>query len=239
MVDHVLVEPGSLPRARCASVRVAWMAGFVFRRAHVHGGTFVPTPCASPHAAARASSVRELFGVDPIRCDRDQPDVSRSILALPFPSADPTLRNVLALRAQAALDALPQLTDVHGNVKSAVRARLREGDASLAAGRARAEHGAAYAAGTPARRRHLLSRSVDESRMELAFEYLERGELRVADIAHSLGFESPSAFARWYRRRDRACAHPTSASSSTDDLQRAAMPTSPRLVRACTVQRGV
>jgi AraC-like DNA-binding protein len=43
-------------------------------------------------------------------------------------------------------------------------------------------------------------RVVDESRMELAHEYLEREELRVADVAYSLGFESPSAFARWYRR---------------------------------------
>jgi AraC-like DNA-binding protein len=202
LVDHVLVEPASRPEGALCVVRVAWMAGFVFRARMFTSGAFVPdSVCIAAPPPRAPHPLAELFGVDP-EFDARETSVTfpRSMLALPFPSADPTLRKVLALRAQAALDALPQLTDVHGNVKTAVRAGLRGGDASLAA----IARALSMAPRTLQERLHVAGisfrRIVDESRMELALEYLERGELRVADIAHSLGFESPSAFARWYRR---------------------------------------
>jgi AraC-like DNA-binding protein len=202
IVDHLLVEPGTRPEAALCVVRVAWMAGFVFRARMFTGGAFVPdsvTIAAPPPRVAHP--LDQLFGVQP-EFDARETSVHfpRAALALPFVGADPTLRNVLALRAQASLDALPLLTDVHGNVKNAVRARLREGDASLAT----VARALSMAPRTLQERLHVAGisfrRIVDESRMELALEYLERGELRVVDIAHSLGFESPSAFARWYRR---------------------------------------
>jgi AraC-like DNA-binding protein len=202
LVDQVLVEPATRPEAALCVVRVAWMAGFVFRARMFTGATFVPDSVSIAAPPPRAPHpLQQLFGVDP-EFDARETSVTfpRAALALPFPSADPTLRSVLAVRAQAALAALPQLTDVHGNVKNAVRAGLREGDASLPA----VARALSMAPRTLQERLQdagiSFRRIVDESRMELALEYLERGELRVADIARSLGFESPSAFARWYRR---------------------------------------
>jgi AraC-like DNA-binding protein len=202
MVDQVMVEPATRPPAALYVARVAWMAGFVFRARMLSGGVFLPDavriaapPPRVPHPLAA------LFGVEPeLDASVTSLQFPRAALALPFPRADATLRNVLAVRAQAMLDALPQLDDVHGHVKNAVHKSLRTGDASLTA----VARALGMAPRTLQERLHLAGisfrRVVDESRMELALEYLDRGELRVADIAYSLGFESPSAFARWYRR---------------------------------------
>ena len=202
LVDHVLVEPSSRPEVALCATRVAWMAGFILRARVFTDGAFVPDSvqiAAPPPQVPQA--LAPLFGVEP---QLGAPETSlvfpRGMLALPFPRADATLRNVLEQRAQAMLDGLPEITDLHASVKNAVHARLRAGDASLAA----VARALGMAPRTLQERLHLTGvsfrRVVDESRMELALEYLDRDGLRVADIAYSLGFESPSAFARWYRR---------------------------------------
>jgi AraC-like DNA-binding protein len=201
-VDHVLLEPATRPEVARVVARVGWMAGFVWRARAFSAGGFQPDAvCIATPAPQRREPLAQLFGVEPVfgakeTCVR----FPNEALALAFPHSDATLRNVLELRAQSMLDALPPIADLRGNVKSTVRACLRAGDASLGAvakalGMApRTLQERLQAAGISFRR------VVDESRMELAREYLERSELRVADVAYSLGFESPSAFARWYRR---------------------------------------
>ena len=202
LVDHVLVEPASRPEVVLCAARVGWMAGFILRARVFADGAFVPdaVKIAAP-PAREAQPLAQLFGVEPqLGAEETSLTFPRSALALAFPRADPTLRKVLEERAQAMLEALPPITDVHGSVKNAVHARLREGDASLGA----VARALGMAPRTLQERLHVAGvsfrRVVDESRMELALEYLDREGLRVADIAYSLGFESPSAFARWYRR---------------------------------------
>jgi AraC-like DNA-binding protein len=201
-VDHVLLDPVSRPEIARVIARVGWLAGFVLRARVFSEGAFLPDAIHIAAAAPQSGeSLTPLFGLEPTFAARDTcVHIPSAMLAVPFPRADATLRNVLLVRAQSALDALPPITDLRGNVKSTVHARMRAGDASLSAvakalGMApRTLQERLQAAGMSFRR------VVDESRMELAHEYLEREELRVADVAYSLGFESPSAFARWYRR---------------------------------------
>jgi AraC-like DNA-binding protein len=201
-VDHVLLDPVTRPEVARAIARVGWVAGFVLRARAFSGGAFAPDAMNIAAPAPKSSEpLSELFGIEPTFAARDTcVHVPHAALSLPFPRADATLRNVLEQRAQSSLEALPPITDLRGNVKSTVHARMRAGDASLssvakALGMApRTLQERLQAAGVSFRR------VVDESRMELASEYLGRDELRVADVAYSLGFESPSAFARWYRR---------------------------------------
>jgi AraC-like DNA-binding protein len=201
-VDHVLLEPVTRPEVARVVARVGWIAGFVLRARVFSEGALLPSAIHIAAAQPQSSEpMIDMFGIEPVFAARETcVHIPHAALALPFPRADATLRNVLLVRAQAMLDGLPPITDLRGNVKSTVHARMRAGDASLGAvakalGMApRTLQERLQAAGMSFRR------VVDESRMELAHEYLEREELRVADVAYSLGFESPSAFARWYRR---------------------------------------
>lgn len=201
-VEHVLIDPKGRTEAALYVARVAWLGGFVLRARVFSNLAFVPLQmCIAAPPPRHARPLHPLFGIEPeFEAASTSVRFERSLLELPFASANPTLRGVLAQRAEAALEALPQSDDVYGSVKSALLARLRARDVSLDAV-------AAVLGKAPSTLQDELRAAgvsfpeiVEESRTELALAYLAREEQDVEDIARSLGFDSPSAFARWYRR---------------------------------------
>jgi AraC-like DNA-binding protein len=153
---------------------------------------------ARSHAAER---LRELLAA-PLRFDAEDNAVvlPESVLALPMPSADPTMFELFdreAARRIADLEApAPSVLD---DVRRMIEATLPDGVPELAAlaqrlgqsprtlQRRLAEHGTS------------LRKLIDDVRHELALRHLA-AELSIAEISWLLGFSQPSAFHRAFRR---------------------------------------
>lgn len=124
----------------------------------------------------------------------------RHYLALPMPRRDPTLRALLERQAQALLRALPSTSAIEQSLKQVILQLMAEGNPSLEQAASRLH----MAPRTLQRRLagHGLTwqQWLDQSREQLADEYLADPGLSLNDIALLLGFSEQSAFTRAYRR---------------------------------------
>ncbi|XGV97784.1 MAG: AraC family transcriptional regulator [Leptolyngbya sp. BL-A-14] len=127
-------------------------------------------------------------------------ELDAALLELPLLSADPTLSAILDKCAEKAMAALPNSDSLADQVRQALVANLRSGNASIEAVAERVqfsprtlqrklkEEGTSY--------RDLL----DEVRRELSIHYLREEQIAIAEIAFLLGFSSTSAFYRAFKR---------------------------------------
>jgi len=121
-------------------------------------------------------------------------------LQLPMPRRDPTLRRLLDRQAQALLRALPASSPMEESLQRELLRLLASGEPTLA----RAAKNLHMAPRTLQRRlaAHGLSWQawLDNSREQLAREYMTDPGLTMTDIALLLGFSEQSAFTRAYGR---------------------------------------
>jgi AraC-like DNA-binding protein len=168
-----------------------------------------PLEVVLPYARDRFSEEVEAALKAPVRYGGAQLELAfrSEVAALPLSTANPSLHNVVAAHAEAALSRLlrektPEVdpSALIAEVRAAVVARLEAGDANLP--------DVAEAVGLSARtlQRRLseagtsLRELVDEARREAALQELERDDVSITEVAFLLGFSETSAFDRAFRR---------------------------------------
>ncbi len=170
--------------------------------AHALGHFYEPTLVRFRHRApADAREHRRVFhGPVEFQADHDEVVFPIEYLDLPLVSANEGLSKVLEMHAQDQLKRMPVRSTVAGRARAFLAQRLGEEHV-------RADDLAAHlrmSARTLRRRladeNTSLKLLLDDLRRERACEYVRQGEMSVAEMAYHLGFASPTAFRRAFKR---------------------------------------
>lgn len=153
-------------------------------------------------ATAEQTRLYEAFFQCPVRfgCSHTSVSFPHAHLAIPMPHREPGLRVLLDRQAQALLQALPDPSAFDRAVQQLLVRLLPEGQMSVD------KVAAAMHQSTRTLQRRLAERGMtwqqllDNTRMELARQYLADPALSVAETALLLGFSEQSAFTRAFKR---------------------------------------
>ncbi|MGK4003234.1 AraC family transcriptional regulator ligand-binding domain-containing protein [Sorangium sp. So ce1036] len=193
--------PGGLP-----SLAELLLGLIVDRARTMFGPAFAPRLIRFAHApSAAVSAYEEVLGA-PVRFGGglDELIFDRDIVRAKVESHDPALRSILVAQAEAALSRL----DVRGTVahddelvaafRHALALALDAGDPSLA----RIGESFGMSARTLQRRLSAARVSHRELLQELRLERARQalGDARLKEVSHELGYSSPSAFHRAFKR---------------------------------------
>ncbi|HTN89622.1 MAG TPA: AraC family transcriptional regulator ligand-binding domain-containing protein [Sorangium sp.] len=193
--------PGGLP-----SLAELLLGLIVERSRTMFGPAFAPRLIQFAHApSATASAYEEVLGV-PVRFggDHDELIFEREIVRAPIASHDPALRSILIAQAEAALSRL----DLRGTVshdeafvpafRHALALALDSGDPSLV----RVGESFGMSARTLQRRLAAVGVSHRELLQELRLERARQalGSAQLKEVSLDLGYSSPSAFHRAFKR---------------------------------------
>lgn len=154
-----------------------------------------------PVGAAEQAAFEQFFGC-PVRFGDTHTRVRfpAAYLTMPMRQADPGLRAVLDRQAQALLLALPQPDELDRALQQVMLRLLPDGNASLR----RAARELHLSVRTLQRRLDARNQTwqqlLDQTRKQLAHQYLGDRSLSLGDIALLLGFSEQSAFNRAFRR---------------------------------------
>ncbi|WP_339844427.1 AraC family transcriptional regulator ligand-binding domain-containing protein [uncultured Halopseudomonas sp.] len=121
-------------------------------------------------------------------------------LARPLPGSDPDLRALLDGQAQALLRAAPDTGEIDRAVQQALIRCLPEGRVTLARIAVQLHLSVRSLQRRLAEREICWRQLLDQTREQLASEYLADASLSATDIAFLLGFSEQSAFNRAFRR---------------------------------------
>ncbi|HWT00627.1 MAG TPA: AraC family transcriptional regulator [Pyrinomonadaceae bacterium] len=166
--------------------------GVRLRPAEVHF-TFKAPPAVSDYHRIFQAPVRFNQPVNRLVFDE-------ASLGLPHPGADPSLCEVLEHHARQTLAGLQPGVDFLAQVRRALDAGLRRGDAKVAS----VARELAMSERSLQRRLNSEATSfrevLDEVRADLSLRLLGENEMDVREVAFTLGFSEPSAFYRAFRR---------------------------------------
>ena len=151
--------------------------------------------------AEQAQACEAFFGC-PVQfaCSHTSVRFPMVYLSIPMPHREPGLRVLLDRQAQALLDALPDPSAFDRAVQQLLVRMLPEGEVNVD------KVAAAMHQSTRTLQRRLADRGMtwqqllDNTRMQLARQYLKDQALSVAEIALLLGFSEQSAFTRAFKR---------------------------------------
>lgn len=154
-----------------------------------------------PATPEQAQAYEAFFGC-PVHfeCAHTSLRFPQSYLSIPMPHREPGLRVLLDRQARALLDALPDPRAFDKAVQHLLVRLLPEGEVNVD------KVAAAMHQSTRTLQRRLAERGMtwqqmlDNTRMELARQYLQDRALTVAEIALLLGFSEQSAFTRAFKR---------------------------------------
>jgi AraC-like DNA-binding protein len=121
-------------------------------------------------------------------------------LALPHPSVDPHLRELLELEAKAELERLPERATYGARVRELVRPQLNEAEPTLEAVASRMRMSARTLQRYLKEEGTTFQREIDELRRTVAEHLLREGRASLAEIACELGFADQSAFHKAFVR---------------------------------------
>lgn len=148
------------------------------------------------------AAVYEAFFGCPVNfaCSHTSVRFPHSYLSIPMPHREPGLRVLLDRQAQALLQALPDPHAFDRAVQQLLVRMLPDGEVSVDKVAA-AMHQSTRTLQRRLAERHLTwQHMLDNTRMQLARQYLNDRALSVAEIAVLLGFSEQSAFTRAFKR---------------------------------------
>jgi AraC-like DNA-binding protein len=167
-----------------------------------HGGGWAPREVHLRHRAPADPAAQRAYFAAPLRfgAPADALLLDAADLRRPMRAADPALLPILLRHADDCLARMPRADDLTADVRAAIAAALRDGDASIATV-------AAGLATTPRTLQRRLAEQgqrfaavVDATRLALARRYLADPALTLTETAFLLGYHDLSAFSRAFRR---------------------------------------
>ena len=183
---------------------VAIAALVTFQR-RILGENFAPTSVTFAFAPPDCPSERQCY-LDFFACDVSFLGQETAVvlpvhsLSSCLPDSDPYLRSLLDSQAQALLRALPDAGDMDKAVQQALIRSLPEGRVTLGRIAGQLHISVRTLQRRLQERQMCWQQLLDQTREQLACQYLSDASLSATDIAFLLGFSEQSAFNRAFRR---------------------------------------
>ncbi len=189
----------------CVGVRAAiefGLADMVSAGSQLSGTTLRPVDIRIAHSApADTTAHRQLFGAEPtFDATLDEIVLDASVLALPVASFNSSLRGYFDEQCRQLAEQFAADPPVASQVRRALIAAMDGGDPSMASVARRLGM-----SGRSLQRRLAEERSgfdvvLDDVRQEFAKRYLAQGTVSASEVAYLVGFQSPTAFFRAFKR---------------------------------------
>lgn len=169
---------------------------------HLSGGLIQPASIEFRHAGRGPSkSYLTAFGLSPrFEAEEDRLLFDKKPLLAPLQPKDPGLLQALESHARALLSQLEYGQGMTGRVKRELARSLGEELPDLPEVARRLGMGPRSLQGRLKEEKTGFRKILDQTRAELAQDWLERGELSLGEIALLLGFAEQSAFSRAFLR---------------------------------------
>ncbi|GAA5315300.1 MAG: AraC family transcriptional regulator [Candidatus Pelagadaptatus aseana] len=166
------------------------------------GADYRPTRVNLTLAEPESADTIERFFQCPVHYSQpqDQMVLDQKLLQQPLPHASVELLNVMKLRAEKVLAGLDSDNTMAGRVAQLISASLlgQEPDKNTIAGQLHISPRTLQR--KLANEQTTYQQVLDNTRHQLALDYLSQPELNITDIAYLLGFTEPSAFYRAFKK---------------------------------------